>query len=37
MCKKDKEVPVKPEESLEVIKMLEGIYLSAEKNKEIIF
>jgi len=35
--KEDKEVPVKPEESLEVIKMLEGIYLSAEKNKEIIF
>ncbi len=35
--KKDKEVPVKPEESLEVIKMLEGIYKSAETGKEILF
>jgi len=35
--KEDKEVPVKPEESLEVIKILEGIYKSAEKGKEIIF
>lgn len=35
--KEDKEVPVKPEESLEVIKMLEGIYKSAEEKKEIIF
>ncbi|MCM8773102.1 MAG: hypothetical protein NC922_08685 [Candidatus Omnitrophica bacterium] len=35
--KEDKEVPVKPEESLEVIKMLEGIYISSEKGKEVIF
>jgi predicted dehydrogenase len=35
--KKDKEVPVKPEESLEVIKMLEGIYRSAETGKEVLF
>lgn len=35
--KEDKEVPVKPEESLEVIKMLEGIYKSAETGKEVIF
>ncbi|MCM8830244.1 MAG: Gfo/Idh/MocA family oxidoreductase [Candidatus Omnitrophica bacterium] len=35
--KKDKEVPVKPEESLEVIKMLEGIYNSAKTGKEILF
>lgn len=35
--KKDKEVPVKPEESLEVIKMLEGIYKSAETGKEVLF
>jgi predicted dehydrogenase len=31
--KEDREVPVKPEESLEVIKMLEGIYKSAETEK----
>ena len=35
--KKDKNVPVKPEESLEVIKMLEGIYKSAETGREVIF
>ncbi|MCD6408567.1 Gfo/Idh/MocA family oxidoreductase [bacterium] len=35
--KEDKEVPVKPEESLEVIKMLEGIYKSSETGKEVIF
>lgn len=35
--KEDKEVPVKPEESLEVIKMLEGIYKSSETEKEVIF
>lgn len=35
--KEDKEVPVKPEESLEVIKMLEGIYRSADSGKEVIF
>ena len=35
--KEDKEVPVKPEESLEVIKMLDGIYKSAETGKEVIF
>ncbi|MCX8082936.1 MAG: Gfo/Idh/MocA family oxidoreductase [bacterium] len=35
--KKDKEVPVKPEESLEVIKMLEGIYISGETGKEVLF
>lgn len=35
--KEDKKVPVKPEESLEVIKILEGIYKSAETGKEIIF
>jgi len=35
--KKDKEVPVKPEESLEVIKMLEGIYKSAETGKDVLF
>ncbi len=35
--KEEKEVPVKPKESLEVIKMLEGIYKSAEKGKEVIF
>ncbi|MDD3725761.1 MAG: Gfo/Idh/MocA family oxidoreductase [Candidatus Ratteibacteria bacterium] len=35
--KKDKEVPVKPEESLEVIKMLEGIYRSAETGQEMLF
>ncbi|MCM8804403.1 MAG: Gfo/Idh/MocA family oxidoreductase [Candidatus Omnitrophica bacterium] len=35
--KEDKEVPVKPEESLEVIKMLEGIYISSETGKELIF
>ncbi len=34
---KDKEVPVKPEESLEVIKILEGIYISADSGKEVIF
>ena len=33
----DKEVPVKPEESLEVIKMLEGIYRSAKSGKEVVF
>lgn len=30
-------VPVKPEESYEVIKILEGIYKSAEKGKEVVF
>ncbi len=35
--KEDKEVPVKPEESLEVIKILESIYISSETGKEIIF
>ncbi len=35
--KEDKEVPVKPEESLEVIKMLEGIYRSAETGEQITF
>jgi len=35
--KKDKEVPVRPEESLEVIKILEGIYRSAETGKEVVF
>ena len=35
--KEDKEVPVRPEESLEVIKMLDGIYKSAETGKEVIF
>lgn len=33
----DKEVPVKPEESLQVIKILESIYISSETGKEIIF
>ncbi|MCX7916700.1 MAG: Gfo/Idh/MocA family oxidoreductase [bacterium] len=35
--KEDKEVPVKPEESLEVIKILEAIYISSETGKEVIF
>lgn len=35
--REDKEVPVRPEESLEVIKMLEGIYKSADSGKEVIF
>ncbi|HOL68016.1 MAG TPA: Gfo/Idh/MocA family oxidoreductase, partial [bacterium] len=35
--KEDKPVPVKPEESLEVIKMLEGIYQSAETGAEVNF
>ncbi len=35
--KKDKDVPVKPEESLEVIKILEGIYRSAKTGKEVLF
>ena len=35
--KEDKEVPVRVEETLEVIKMLEGIYKSAEKGKEVLF
>ncbi|HPP66540.1 MAG TPA: Gfo/Idh/MocA family oxidoreductase, partial [bacterium] len=33
----DKDVLVKPEESLRVIKMLEGMYVSAEKKKEVIY
>ncbi|MGB9677402.1 MAG: Gfo/Idh/MocA family protein [Candidatus Ratteibacteria bacterium] len=35
--KEDKEVPVKPQESLEVIKILEAMYISSEKGKEVIF
>ncbi|MCM8769080.1 MAG: Gfo/Idh/MocA family oxidoreductase [Candidatus Omnitrophica bacterium] len=35
--RENKPVPVKPEESLEVIKMLEGIYQSAETGQEVIF
>ncbi len=35
--KENKEVPVKLEQSLEVIKMLEGIYISAESGKEVSF
>jgi len=35
--KENKEVPVKPEESLEVIKILEAMYISSEKGTEVIF
>lgn len=35
--KEDKDVPVKPEETLEVIKMLEGMYVSDETGKEVNF
>lgn len=35
--KNDRELLVKPEESLEVIKMLEAMYISAEKKKEVLF
>ncbi|MCM8810071.1 MAG: Gfo/Idh/MocA family oxidoreductase, partial [Candidatus Omnitrophica bacterium] len=35
--KENKEVPVKPEQSLEVIKILEAIYISSETGKEVIF
>ncbi|HOC03296.1 MAG TPA: Gfo/Idh/MocA family oxidoreductase [bacterium] len=37
-CVRDnRDVLVKPEESLEVIKILEGMYISAEKKKEVIY
>jgi len=35
--KENKEVPVKLEESLNVIKILEAIYISSETGKEVIF
>jgi len=35
--KENKEVPVRVEESIEVIRMLEGIYRSAETNQEVVF
>ena len=34
---KNKEVPVRPEESLEVIKILDGIYQSSKSGKEVQF
>lgn len=35
--KTGKDVPVKPEESLEVIRILEAMYISDEKKKEVVF